>query len=107
MLAVFIGLVLGGVQALSRSLYGSMIPEEASAEFYGFFSVFSKFSAIFGPLVFAIVSDRAGSGRPAILSILAFFVIGMAILSRVDVASARASRGEWHFTGTEVEVTGD
>ncbi len=49
-LAVFIGLVLGGVQALSRSLYGSMIPEEASAEFYGFFSVFSKFSAIFGPL---------------------------------------------------------
>jgi MFS transporter, UMF1 family len=107
LLAVFIGLVLGGVQALSRSLYGSMIPEEASAEFYGFFSVFSKFSAIVGPLVFAIVSDRAGSGRPAILSILAFFVIGTAILSRVDVASGRASRGEWHFSGTEVEVAGD
>jgi len=106
-LAVFIGIVLGGVQALSRSLYGSMIPEEASAEFYGFFSVFSKFSAIFGPLVFAVVSDRADSGRPAILSIVAFFVIGMAILSRVDVGAARASRGEWHFAGSEVEVSRD
>jgi UMF1 family MFS transporter len=106
-LAVFIGIVLGGVQALSRSLYGSMIPEEASAEFYGFFSVFSKFSAIFGPLVFAVVSDQADSGRPAILSIVAFFVIGMAILSRVDVGAARASRGEWHFAGSEVEVSKD
>jgi UMF1 family MFS transporter len=106
-LAVFIGMVLGGVQALSRSLYGSMIPDEASAEFYGFFSVFSKFSAIFGPLVFAIVSDRADSGRPAILSIIAFFVIGMAILSRVDVDAARASRDEWHFAGVDVDISRD
>ena len=104
-LAVLIGLVLGGVQALSRSLYGSMIPEEASAEFYGFFSVFSKFSAIFGPLVFAVVSHVAGSGRPAILSIVAFFVIGLAILALVDVDQARASRGNWRFGGLEVEVT--
>ena len=43
------GFVLGGVQALSRSLYGTMIPEEASAEFYGYYSVYSKFSAIWGP----------------------------------------------------------
>lgn len=103
-LAVFIGLVLGGVQALSRSLYGSMIPEEASAEFYGFFSVFSKFSSIWGPLVFAVVSASTGSGRPAILSIVAFFVVGMLLLSRVDVDAARASRARWHFTGVEAEV---
>lgn len=101
-LAVFIGFVLGGVQALSRSLYGSMIPEEASAEFYGFFSVFSKFSAIFGPLLFAVVSDAAGSGRPAILSIIAFFVIGLVLLAMVDVDKARASREDWHIEGVHV-----
>lgn len=94
-LAVVIGFVLGGVQALSRSLYGSMIPEAASAEFFGFFSVFSKFSAIWGPLVFAIVSDVTGSGRPAILSIVAFFVLGMILLARVDVDEARRSRERW------------
>lgn len=96
-LAVIVGLVLGGVQALSRSLYGSMIPEEASAEFYGFFSVFSKFSAIWGPLVFAVVSNATGSGRPAILSVVGFFTVGFLILTRVDVAAARASRKRWTF----------
>ncbi len=96
-LAVVVGFVLGGVQALSRSLYGTMIPEEASAEFYGFFSVFSKFSAIWGPLVFALVSNATGSGRPAILSVVAFFLIGFVLLTRVDVAAGRASRRLWHF----------
>jgi len=96
-LAVFVGFVLGGVQALSRSLYGSMIPEEASAEFYGFYSVFSKFAAIWGPLVFALVSNAADSGRPAILSVVAFFALGFALLWRVDVDEARASRERWAF----------
>lgn len=94
-LAVFVGFVLGGVQALSRSLYGSMIPEEASAEFYGFYSVFSKFSAIWGPLVFALVSNATGSGRPAILSVVGFFAIGLVALAFVDVEEARASRARW------------
>jgi UMF1 family MFS transporter len=96
-LAVIVGFVLGGVQALSRSLYGTMIPEEAAAEFYGFYSVFSKFSAIWGPLVFAIVSNATGSGRPAILSVIAFFTFGLILLSRVDVDEARASRDRWSF----------
>lgn len=96
-LAVIVGFVLGGVQALSRSLYGTMIPEEASAEFYGFYSVFSKFSAIWGPLVFAVVSNATGSGRPAILSVVAFFVIGFVLLARVDVEAARESRERWVF----------
>lgn len=94
-LAVFVGFVLGGVQALSRSLYGSMIPEEASAEFYGFYSVFSKFSAIWGPLVFALVSNATGSGRPAILSVVGFFAVGLAVLAFVDVEEGRASRSRW------------
>ena len=95
LLGVLAGLVLGGVQALSRSLYGSMIPEEASAEFFGFYSVFSKFSAIFGPLIFAVVDIATGSARLSILFLTAFFVIGGVLLSRVDVDVARASRNEW------------
>lgn len=96
-LGVVVGFVLGGVQALSRSLYGSMIPEEASAEFYGFFSVFSKFSAIWGPLLFGLISSVADSSRPAILSVVAFFAIGFVILTRVDVQAARDSRRQWSF----------
>ena len=95
LLAVVVGWVMGGVQALSRSLYATMIPEQASAEFFGFYSVFSKFSAIWGPLVFSIVSHRTGSGRPAVLSIVVFFVIGGILLARVNVAEARASRARW------------
>jgi len=94
-LGAFAGLVLGGVQALSRSLYGSMIPQDASAEFFGFYSVFSKFSAIFGPLIFAAVDIVTGSTRLAILFIGAFFVIGGALLSAVDVDRGRARRTDW------------
>ncbi|MFP5332691.1 MAG: MFS transporter, partial [Acidimicrobiia bacterium] len=97
-LGIVIGVVLGGIQALSRSLYGSMIPEEASAEFYGFYSVFSKFSAIWGPLIFGLVSGSGGeSGRTAILSVIVFFVLGLLVFSRVDVEQARASRADWTF----------
>ncbi len=95
-LAAVIGFVLGGVQALSRSLYGTMIPEEASAEFFGFYSVFSKLSGI-GPLVFGLVSATTGSGRAAILSIALFFIVGLIMLARVDVEEARASRDQWDF----------
>ena len=100
LLGVLAGLVLGGIQALSRSLYGSMIPEEASAEFFGFYSVFSKFSAIFGPLIFAAVDIATGSTRFSILFLAAFFIIGGVLLSRVDVDAARASKGEWDIEGT-------
>jgi UMF1 family MFS transporter len=88
------GLVLGGVQALSRSLYASMIPEEASAEFFGFYSVFSKFSAIFGPLIFAAVGIATGSSRLAILFLATFFVIGAVVLSFVDVEAGRQARNQ-------------
>jgi UMF1 family MFS transporter len=88
------GLVLGGVQALSRSLYASMIPEEASAEFFGFYSVFSKFSSIFGPLIFAAVGIATGSSRLAILFLATFFVIGAVVLSFVDVDEGRQARNQ-------------
>jgi MFS transporter, UMF1 family len=94
-LGIVIGFVLGGIQALSRSLYGSMIPEEASAEFYGFYSVFSKFSAIWGPLIFALISGSGRSSREAILSVIAFFVLGFIVFSKVDVEAARRSKANW------------
>lgn len=88
-----VGLVLGGSQSLSRSLYGSMIPARSSAEFYGFYSVFSKFSAIWGPLAFGIIRQVSGSSRNAIVSLVIFFLVGMILLSLVDVEKAKRARG--------------
>jgi UMF1 family MFS transporter len=103
-LAASVGLVLGGTQALSRSLYASMIPEEASAEFFGFYSVFSKFASIWGPLLFALVNDITGSSRNAILSLIVFFALGFLLLSRVDIEGARRAKEHWKFEGAEAVV---
>lgn len=91
-LGIVVGLSMGGSQALSRSLYGSMIPVEASAEFYGFYSVFSKFSAILGPFTFALFGMVTGSLRLALLSLIVFFILGLILLAAVDVDRAREAR---------------
>ncbi len=88
-LAFTVGLVQGGTQALSRSLYASMVPKSQSAEFFGFFSASSKFAGILGPLLFGLVSQGTGSSRLSILSIVVFFVIGAVLLSFVDVEEGR------------------
>ncbi len=75
-----VGLVLGGSQALSRSLYSRMIPKDASAEYFGYFSVVSKFSSIVGPFVFAVITQTTGSSRGALLSLILFFVVGLSLL---------------------------
>jgi len=94
-LALCVGTVQGGIQALSRSLYSSMIPEGRATEFFGFYSVSSKFAGIAGPLVFAVVGQTVGSSRWSILSLVAFFVVGAALLTRVDVdAGRRLARAE-------------
>ena len=93
LLALLVGTVQGGSQALSRSLFASMIPRHKSSEFFGFFAVFEKFAGIFGPALFAITVTATGSSRSAILSVIAFFVIGAALLAAVDVeAGQRAAR---------------
>jgi UMF1 family MFS transporter len=92
-LAGLVGMVQGGTQALSRSLFASMIPPHKSGEFFGFFSVFEKFAGIFGPLIFAGTIAATGSSRNAILSIIGFFAVGAALLALVDVAEGqRAAR---------------
>ncbi len=75
-----VGLVLGGSQALSRSYYGSMIPVQSSAEFFGFYSVFTKLSAIWGPFAFGLIRQMTGSSRLSILSVAVFFLIGLIFL---------------------------
>lgn len=84
-LAALVGTVQGGSQALSRSLFARMIPRDQSSEYFGFFSVFEKFAGIFGPAVFAVAVTVSGSSRPAVLSVIVFFVLGGLVLSRVDV----------------------
>jgi MFS transporter, UMF1 family len=89
LLAVLVGMVQGGTQALSRSLFASLIPAHKSGEFFGFYSVFEKFASIFGPLLFSITIATTGSSRNAILGVIIFFVAGALILSRVDVDEGR------------------
>ncbi|MEP7175522.1 MAG: MFS transporter [Gemmatimonadales bacterium] len=88
-LAGLVGVVQGGTQALSRSLFASMIPQHKSGEFFGFFSVFEKFAGIFGPLIFAGTIAATGSSRNAILSVIGFFAVGAAILALVDPEAGR------------------
>ncbi|MEJ7811990.1 MAG: MFS transporter [Gemmatimonadaceae bacterium] len=85
LLAGLVGLVQGGTQALSRSLFANMIPQHKSGEFFGFYSVFEKFAGILGPLVFSLAITLGGSGRNGILSIIVFFIIGGILLTFVNV----------------------
>jgi UMF1 family MFS transporter len=94
-LGIAVGMVQGGAQSLSRSLYATMIPRAESSEFFSFMSVFQKFAGIVGPFVVAEVALITGSGRYGILALVIFFVGGMLILSRVDIeAGRRAARRE-------------
>ena len=88
-LALLVGMVQGGTQALSRSMFASMIPRYRSSEFFAFFGVFERYAGILGPALFAWVVERSGTSRNAILSVLAFFVIGGAILLFVNVDEGR------------------
>jgi MFS transporter, UMF1 family len=84
-LGVGVGLVLGGSQAISRSLYAAMIPKSQAAEFYGFLSFSSRFASFLGPLAFALARDLTGSMRVGILVLIGFFVVGGGLLLLVDV----------------------
>ncbi|MDC3413554.1 MFS transporter [Aquibacillus sp. 3ASR75-11] len=85
LLATAVGFVQGGAQSLSRSLFGRMIPENRHAEFYGFYGISSKFAAIFGPFLFALVGQLTGSSRLGIISLIVFFVAGVILLQFVNI----------------------
>jgi len=98
-LAWMVAVVQGGSQALSRSLYAAMSPTTMSGEFFGFFSIMSKFSAIVGPLIFASAIFVFGNSRPAVLGIVVFFITGGLLLRRVDVDEGRRVAEEADRTG--------
>jgi MFS transporter, UMF1 family len=84
-LAIMVGLVQGGTQALSRSLFAAMVPKTHSAEFFGFFSTGEKVAGIIGPAIFGLVGQLTGSSRWGIVSIIVLFASGALLLRRVDV----------------------
>jgi len=94
LLGAVIAIILGGSQALSRSLYASMVPRHKSAEFFGFFTISSRFASIFGPLLFALIADLTGSSRLSILALGSFFIVGGILLLLVNVRRGRELAAE-------------
>lgn len=88
-LAVTIGLVQGGIQSLSRSLYSTIIPQDKSAQFFGFYNMLGKFAAVLGPAIVGGVALLTESPRLSILSVVALFAAGAACLYFVNVSAAR------------------
>ena len=93
-LGIIVGMGMGGLQSVSRSVYAAMLPKGAEGEFMGFFSVISRFAAIWGPLIYSFVSASTGNPRLSLPVISLFFVIGYILLRGVDMDS-RISEEEW------------
>jgi len=83
LLSVLVATSMGGIQALSRSFFGRLVPPGQSAEFFGFYNISGKFANITGPFLVGITGQLAGHSRYGVLSILVLFVLGSLILSRV------------------------
>lgn len=83
-MAMVVATAQGGIQALSRSYFGKIIPKERSSEFFGFYNVFGRFAAILGPLLVAIVTQMTGQSRYGVLSLLLLFIIGGILFIRVE-----------------------
>ena len=84
-IAVMIACFQGGIQALSRSLYSTIIPKSNAAEFFGFYNMFGKFAAIIGPPLVGYIGLVTGNPRIGILSVIMLFVLGGIMLTKVDV----------------------
>ena len=87
-LGACIALVLGGSQALSRSLFSQMVPQDKEAEFFSIYEISERGTSWMGPFLFAAVNQSLGNLRPAILSVVVFFVVGLILLARVNVKQA-------------------
>lgn len=82
-LAMLVGTSQGGIQALSRSYFGKIIPKENANEFFGFYNIFGKFAAIMGPAIMGLITQITGKPNYGVFSIIALFIIGGLILARV------------------------
>ena len=93
-LAVLIGLVLGGTQALARSMFSRLVPVGAEAEYFGLYQAGERGTSWLGTLVFGLVAQLTGSYRPALVALLAFFVVGAVLLARVDAVAGARDAGQ-------------
>jgi UMF1 family MFS transporter len=93
-MAVIVGLVQGGVQSLSRSFFGRLVPAGKSAEFFGFYNMVGKFGTVLGPLLVGTVALVSGSNRASILSLSILFVAGGLLLLRVPDSSSRGGHSQ-------------
>jgi UMF1 family MFS transporter len=87
--AFTIAMVMGGIQALSRSLFASLIPQHKAGEMFGFFGIFDRFGGAIGSAIFGLMLAITGSSRPAVASLVVLFLLGALFLSRVDVDRGR------------------
>ena len=92
-IGVVVAIVLGGSQALSRSLFSQMIPADHEAEYFGFYEISERGTSWLGPLAFAAAVQITGSQRIAIVSLIIFFVVGLILLSSVNVRKAMVDSG--------------
>nr|WP_148229412.1 MFS transporter [Carnobacterium sp. 17-4] len=83
-LAVLVGTAQGGVQSLSRSLFGQLIPKENANEFFGFYNIFGKFAAVVGPLLVGIISQITGNSLNGVFALIILFIIGGSVLYFVE-----------------------
>jgi UMF1 family MFS transporter len=92
-MAMFVAVVLGGTQSVSRTIMGQMTPPERSAEFFGFFNLSGKATSMLGPMLFSTILAFTGSPHLAIVSLLVFFVVGALLVMPLDIARGRREAG--------------
>jgi MFS transporter, UMF1 family len=90
-LAMLVGTSQGGIQALSRSYYGKLVPKENANEFFGFYNIFGKFAAILGPFLVGIVTQLTRKANNGVFSIILLFIIGGVLLKKVPISVAKYS----------------
>ena len=88
-LAVCVGLFQGGIQALSRSEFGKLIPKENANEYYGFFDIFGKYATIMGTLLVSVFTQLTGSSSYGVLSVAVLFIVGFVLLWKMPEEAAR------------------
>lgn len=84
-LALLVGTAQGGIQSLSRSLFGQLIPEGRSNEFFGFYNIFGKFAAVVGPFLVGIIAQITGNSLDGVFALIVLFVVGGVLLVRVKI----------------------
>ena len=94
LLAILIGTAQGGVQSLSRSLFGQLIPANRANEFFGFYNIFGKFSSILGTTLLGITAQMTGNSLDGVFSLIALFIIGTVLLLFVKIPDKKGLENE-------------